>query len=250
MVQHKFTFEGLTIPYYVFGKGKPIIFFHGLGANPFTYQTILTLLSRDFCVIAPGIPPFGRAPTPKDVWNFSNYAHYFSAFVDSLGYERVTVLGHSYGGGIGMYLSMKNTHIDHLILINPIGIPLKYKQWHIVWNVFRKSCWLFLLGKETIMISLIGDFFQTVMYRLSSLPTAVKIIHRSMYHSMVHFKEIPVPTSILWGTEDELLSPEYVETLREMIPHATVYPVSGYHNWCFFKPEIVYKHVLAALNTE
>jgi len=102
---HTFEAGSVRMRYFTAGSGQPLLFLHGGGVKAMTYRKNLELLAQRFYLIAPDIPPFGGSSMPPTIWDFNDYAKYFARFLDTLGYEHVTVIGHAYGGGIALCLA-------------------------------------------------------------------------------------------------------------------------------------------------
>ena len=54
------TYKGLKIDYLEMGEGPLIVLFHGWGANKELFQTIMTVISEKYRVVAPDVPGFGK----------------------------------------------------------------------------------------------------------------------------------------------------------------------------------------------
>jgi pimeloyl-ACP methyl ester carboxylesterase len=76
------------------GQGPPVVLLHGYAMRPATYQPLADLLASRCRVVIPDLFAFrGR-------WSYAEVLGAFTAALDRLGLERVTLLGHSFGGGI------------------------------------------------------------------------------------------------------------------------------------------------------
>ena len=60
------TYKGLKVDYLEMGEGPLIVLFHGWGANKELFQTIMTVMSEKYRVVAPDVPGFGKSEEPKD----------------------------------------------------------------------------------------------------------------------------------------------------------------------------------------
>lgn len=76
------------------GTGPPIVLLHGYAMRPDTYRALAELLARRCRVVIPDLFALrGR-------WSYPAVLDAFTATLDGLGLDRVTLLGHSFGGGI------------------------------------------------------------------------------------------------------------------------------------------------------
>jgi len=151
-----FEVDGIRSNYITIGKGTPLLFLHGGGVSALTYKKNYELLSEKYQVIAPDIPCFGKSSVPNELWNLKDFANFFSKFVDSLRFDKIILVGHSFGGGIALNLAPKNKKISKLILVDSAGLspdyfPLKFMHLLIV-KTFRG---LFLFENKLMSLVII-----------------------------------------------------------------------------------------------
>jgi pimeloyl-ACP methyl ester carboxylesterase len=82
------------------------------------------LSDAGYRVIAPDQIGFGKSTKPAHYqYTFQQLAGNTHALLDSLGISRITVIGHSTGGMLGVrYALMYPENIDQLVLVDPIGL--------------------------------------------------------------------------------------------------------------------------------
>ncbi|HWD38070.1 MAG TPA: alpha/beta fold hydrolase [Fimbriimonas sp.] len=85
------------------GHGEPIVFIHGLPTWSFVYRHLIRGLSPHYRCIAPDLIGFGFSDKPAD-WSYSPYAQAMlvGQLIDSLGFDKVTLVVHDYGAPVGM----------------------------------------------------------------------------------------------------------------------------------------------------
>jgi pimeloyl-ACP methyl ester carboxylesterase len=106
-------------------NGRVVILLHGKNYVAATWQgTIVALSDAGYRVIAPDKIGFGKSTKPAHYqYTFQQLAGNTHAFLVSLGINRVTVVGHSTGGMLGVrYALMYPDNIDQLVLVDPIGL--------------------------------------------------------------------------------------------------------------------------------
>src|SRR5262245_13367929 len=113
--------------YAVGGRGLPVLFLHGWGLGHRSYRSaLLGLMARGCRVYAPSLPGFaGTAELPRSRRTIAGYAEWVAEFLDAVDVdEPVLVVGHSFGGGVGIRLAHDEPdRVRHLVLINSIGSP-------------------------------------------------------------------------------------------------------------------------------
>lgn len=163
LVEEKFFHHsGLRMRYLKMGKGEPVLFLHGAFIDTSAYQELLDLLSQKYLVIAPDLPGFGGSSVPKKVWDFTDYGHFFDKFVKSLKLDNITLIGHSFGGGISFNLAVINKKISRLILIDAAGIPPDCSEWSFYFSIFfKKTLADFFKYDKRITLLMIRSFLLT-----------------------------------------------------------------------------------------
>jgi pimeloyl-ACP methyl ester carboxylesterase len=106
-------------------SGRIVVLLHGKNYVAATWQLTITVLSdAGYRVIAPDQIGFGKSTKPAHYqYTFQQLAGNTHALLASLGISRVTVVGHSTGGMLGVrYALMYPDGIDRLALVDPIGL--------------------------------------------------------------------------------------------------------------------------------
>ena len=82
------------------GRGPAILLIHGIGDCCDTWTEVIPGLARDYTVIAPDLLGHGRSDKPRADYSVAAYANGMRDLISVLGVDRVTVVGHSLGGGV------------------------------------------------------------------------------------------------------------------------------------------------------
>jgi haloalkane dehalogenase len=83
------------------GTGDPIVFLHGNPTSSFLWRNVIPELSSLGRCLAPDLIGFGRSGKPDIAYGFKDQVRYMNAWFDALRLERVTLVGHDWGGAIG-----------------------------------------------------------------------------------------------------------------------------------------------------
>lgn len=106
-------------------NGKNIMLLHGKNFNGAYWQTTIAYLSKEgFRVIVPDQIGFGKSTKPKSFqYTFQQLALNTKTLLDSLGIDKVTVLGHSMGGMLAArFALMYPQTTEKLVLEDPLGL--------------------------------------------------------------------------------------------------------------------------------
>jgi pimeloyl-ACP methyl ester carboxylesterase len=103
------------------GTGRALFLLHGIGSNADSFAGLLPLLPADRRVIAWNAPGYGAsAPLDPDWPLATDYADALAAFLDRLGLDSVTLVGHSLGTLMGAaFAAARPTRVERLILASP-----------------------------------------------------------------------------------------------------------------------------------
>ena len=106
-------------------NGKAIVLLHGKNfSSAYWKQTAEVLLEEGFRVVMPDQIGFGKSTKPQSFqYSFQQLATNTKMLLDTLGIEKVVVLGHSMGGMVAVrFTLMFPETVTKLILENPIGL--------------------------------------------------------------------------------------------------------------------------------
>jgi pimeloyl-ACP methyl ester carboxylesterase len=117
------TIHGYRRAFRVAGSGPAILLIHGIGDNSTTWSTVQSKLAQRFTVIAPDLLGHGRSDKPRADYSVAAYANGMRDLLSVLDVERVTVVGHSLGGGVAMQFAYQFPQlVDRLILVGAGGV--------------------------------------------------------------------------------------------------------------------------------
>ena len=87
------------------GRGEPVVLLHGIAHSAQAWDSVLPALAERYEVVAIDLPGCGRSDKPDTDYSLGAQATAVRYVLDSLGFDLVTVIGHSLGGGIAMTLA-------------------------------------------------------------------------------------------------------------------------------------------------
>jgi pimeloyl-ACP methyl ester carboxylesterase len=105
------------------GSGPPLLLIHGIGDSSTTWLKVIPELARRYTVIAPDLLGHGESAKPRADYAVAAYACGMRDLLGVLDVERVTVVGHSLGGGIAMQFAYQfPDRCERLVLVGSGGI--------------------------------------------------------------------------------------------------------------------------------
>lgn len=105
------------------GRGPAVLFIHGIGDNSGTWADVLPSLTQDYTVVAPDLLGHGASDKPRADYSVAAYANGMRDLLTLLEIERVTVVGHSMGGGVAAQFAYQFPHLcERLVLVGSGGV--------------------------------------------------------------------------------------------------------------------------------
>src|ERR1700721_1824125 len=113
--------DGISIEMLVAGKGRPLVFLHGI--DYFAQQRpFLDRLAQGFRVVAPRHPGFGASARPGWIRTIGDIAYLYLDLLDRLALDDVLLVGSSFGGWLALELAVRSAaRRGGLVLIDALG---------------------------------------------------------------------------------------------------------------------------------
>ena len=117
------TIHGYRRAFIKAGSGPAILLIHGIGDSADSWLDIIPALARDYTVIAPDLLGHGQSDKPRADYSIAAYANAMRDLLAVLDVERVTVVGHSLGGGVAMQFAYQfPERCERICLISTGGV--------------------------------------------------------------------------------------------------------------------------------
>ncbi len=220
------------------GAGRiPVVLLHGMDTvNP--ASRFLDLLGRHTEIIAPSSPGFGNSPRPEDFDTIYDLVHLYLALIDELPYEKIALLGLSFGGWLAAEVAVACSHkLAKLVLVDPVGIKLGDRETRDILDVFnvnpaevKAASWHDPANAPDW--DAMSDE-ELVIHARNWEALCLYAWHPYMYNPQLKhwLGRIRVPSLLLWGASDRLVSPDYGRSYARLIPGARfeLIEAAGHH---------------------
>jgi pimeloyl-ACP methyl ester carboxylesterase len=121
-VQYRFI-HGYRRAFIYTGHGPAVLLIHGIGDCADTWREVIPRLAEHHTVIAPDLLGHGRSEKPRADYSVAAYANAMRDLVSVLGIDRVSVVGHSLGGGVAMQFAYQfPERCERLVLVSSGGV--------------------------------------------------------------------------------------------------------------------------------
>ena len=108
------------------GEGYPLVFLHGFGLNKESFAFQPEYFCKDYRVIAIDFPGAGKSAPLRAAYGVKEYAEGVYALLTAMGIKRATIIGHSFGGRIAIYLAANTDIVSRLVLASSAGIKPRF----------------------------------------------------------------------------------------------------------------------------
>lgn len=229
------------------GAGEPVVLLHGWGGFKEMWWGAMRALSPSYRVVALDWPGHGSAPLEAGAPVLDTLAGLAVASCEALGLERVTLVGHSFGGNVAARVALAEPRLvarlalvdaaidaDHLsrtarLFANPrIGERALRLNRLVSWPLAR-------LGGRVPHEH--GGGFLRPLARRQSYLVRVEVGVLLEFLAALHggslgdeVAGIAQPTLVLWGERDPLVRPRQAWELARKIPRSRLVLIRGaYH---------------------
>ena len=234
------------IHYKTIGENGPVVvFIHGLGASQYCWREIAPALSQDGRILLFDLWGFGESSKQLDgPMTIDDQVQIILDLFAYLNIKKAFVVGHSMGGEIAFWLARKAPHrVKKLVAIAPaieprlvsstlkkMGWVANFTPWLISRPIIQQTLKRLILDSSKVTPLMVENYFSPYKDAKAHLcfAAALDIIRDNrVYEQLEHIK---VPTLLLWGEKDSVVSLKVLEKIKQRLPHAqsTVHPQAGH----------------------
>jgi pimeloyl-ACP methyl ester carboxylesterase len=215
-------------------------------------------LTESYTVIAPDMIGHGRSAKPRGDYSLGAYAAGIRDLLAVLGFERGSVVGHSFGGGIAMQFSyLFPEYVERMALISSGGLG---REVHPLLRaaVLPGSEWVLpLLAREGAVRA--GDAVRSVAARLgleagNDLAEFARgyasLTDKGASEAFIHTMRSAInpdgqrvsaldrlyladqmPTLIIWGSDDPVIPVKHGRRAHRIVEHSRYVELDGAGHW-------------------
>ncbi|WP_174233743.1 alpha/beta fold hydrolase [Rhodococcus wratislaviensis] len=238
-------------PLTVVGRGSPVVFLHGWGLTPRVYGHSLSMLAQQgHRVVTPTLPGFGGTPDhPPEARTFAGYAAWLGRFLDDAGIsEPVTLVGHSFGGGVAIQTAHDlPERVARLVLVNSVGGGAWSSDGWGIRPIGERPLWDWgasalgeALSIRTIAhttASLVNGFLPNTLRDPGAVWRTAHLARRAdLRRELGVLADRGLPVSLVWGRGDRTIPLASFESMRKALRNPPVLTVTGGHGWLIHDP--------------
>lgn len=244
----------LTLPLYIETHGPDpgegvdtFVLVHGYGGSSFTWRYWLPALAARGHVVLVDLKGFGAAPKPDD----GRYAPVHQAelvhrLIVQRDLRRITLVGHSLGGGISLLVALRlleepAPRLHRLVIVAGAAYVQKLPPfvslarhrhlsgllWRLlgVRRIVRRVLRSIVYDPSRVSVGQIEGYAQPLSQpgaRGALIQSALQIVPGDLDQYTARYPSLNVPTLLLWGSHDRVVPTVVGERLAANLPDATL----------------------------
>jgi len=196
------------------GKRAPILILHGWGRSGNEWVATAKELSAwsERKVYILDLPGFGGSSLPT-VKTITQYSELVVAFCKYMEIDKVSVIGHSLGGRVGIILASKYPAlIERLVLIDPAGVKPRSLKRVVLKIVAKLFAWVPSSLRAKVTPRLMDEDYRNSP-ELRDLYRVVVGEDLRKYLSTIRCKSV-----VVWGENDVILPLSLTKIYRKLLP--------------------------------
>ena len=259
---------GIRYCYQERGEGETVLILPGLATSIDFWQETIPALASHYHVVAVDPPGFGKSDKPDAGYELSWIVDRVVDFMDAKRLKRVTIIGGSLGGHLGLLLALKHPErVSKLVLMGSVGdwptptgltdLALKtlWNEWMVVG--FMRDQWPDIYAKmfkhPRPLTERIFKYQMALRANGAAYAAEGRTFSRafhSIFYSSVRDRlgEIECPVLLVWGKEDTTHPSTAGEFFRDHLKDAELVIVEdSAHEVMIDQPEVFNQLVLRFL---
>jgi len=248
-----YNWRGYKIYYKTAGRVKqpgeetaaPLIFLHGFGASSFTWRHNLLPLAERHKVVALDLLGFGKSDKPRIEYTPEIWVNLVNEFIRANHFPKVTLIGNDLGGLVAARFALKfPDKTEKLVLVDSLGLSYSLSRTQrivcipvigrasfrlffrrgYVGRVLRKSIYA---EPHKVTEDVIEGHYRPFLSPGAAYAYRNVAKNIRQWELGDRFKEIAVPTLIVWGEDDRIAPIEDAAELTNLIPARTIVTIPG-----------------------
>ena len=244
------TIGGVELQWSVRGQGSNVVVLHGLSDSERSWWPVMAELAKRHRVFGLDLPGCGLSARLDASYGLDWQASVVAGWLDCVGIAECDVVGHSYGGGVAMWLLLyRAAAIRRLALVAPGGLgrdvalelrlaslPFFVERWGQPWMGMVTRLLFFLNGRA------LPSQYRAELLRFNTTPGSARAFARTV-RDVINWRgqtrqfleraqEVPLLPAIqlFWGEDDRIIPIRHGEQLVAALQNCTLqrFPGAGH----------------------
>jgi pimeloyl-ACP methyl ester carboxylesterase len=251
------TLHGHSVTYVQKGSGPVLLLIHGMASSLETWRLVVDPLARNATVLAVDLPGHGGSSPGSGDSSLGSLAAGVRDVVAALGHDRVTLVGHSLGGGIAMQFSYQFPEMtERLVLVASGGLGPQVNLALRAASLPGANLFLSVTagpagrgfdgarralravrrppapGLDELVRSYasLADADRRSAF-LATVRSVIGLSGQSVQAADRLYLAKELPVLLIWGAEDPIIPVEHARATHELLPHSTLSVFDGVHHF-------------------
>jgi pimeloyl-ACP methyl ester carboxylesterase len=219
------------------GSGPAVVLLHGYGMRPHTYADTAALLAGSCRVL---VPDLFAVPAP---WRYDDVLDRLTATLDDLGLEQLSMIGHSFGGGIELGFAVRHPdRVRELVFSDTLACSA---EWGLADEALRHPFGLLRLATAQAASAFAA---QALLHPRQMVEAAWWGFRSRRTGDMDTVARARIPAHVLWANRDSILPRTDGRRFAERLHGTFAVAWSGDgkpvdHDWMFQDPKLFIEHL-------
>lgn len=230
------------------GEGPPVLLLHGYPQHGGIWEAQVETLKRTHSVFVPDLPGWGRSQTPAHLhYDYESELARLNSLTDALSLERFTLVGHDYGGFLGLGYAIRwSERLNGLAILNSRAHGVFAPNFYALQNVLARLTRPALLRYLVAALPLQAIFRHSLMRfaragqmrpgnvagYTAHLATYAARLQLAKFWADYHVRprtelvdgvsRLRCPIGLIWGRDDPFSPLSIAEDFARRAPHAVL----------------------------
>jgi pimeloyl-ACP methyl ester carboxylesterase len=240
-MSRKLSIAGVDLELHEKGSGRPLLFLHS-GEGLYPERAWFDAMAKNFRVIAPCHPGWGQSSLPDWFGSVDDIAYLYLDLATKLDLQDAVLVGNSFGGWIAAEMLVRSqTHFSKLVLADPLGIKISGRNERDIADMHAMACADYMRAAWADPAKGAIDYTKLPETELAAVVRGREALalfgwkpymHNPRLKNWLH--RITVPSLVLWGEQDKIISKSYCEAWAKALPNAKLETIAGaghYPQW-------------------
>lgn len=231
----------------IYGQGDPLLCIHGFGASLYSWRHFIGPLAKDYQLILIDLKGCGKSPKPLDTkYSTQDHADLLYEFILEHDLRNLTLIGNSFGGALSLLLSLmladagESARLKSLILIDAGAYKEYIPAYLKLLSVPLLNLAVYLVPSRLAVRAILRKAYydpskiteeQIAAYKApiaapggkhALRETGKQLVPANFDELIKRYKDIKVPTLIIWGRQDRIIPLRVGELLDRDIANSTL----------------------------
>jgi pimeloyl-ACP methyl ester carboxylesterase len=219
------------------GDGPAVVLLHGFAMRPQTYASLAALLARQCRVVVPDLFKM------RGTWSYPRALDAFTSTLDQLDLEQVTLIGHSFGGGIELgFAARYPERATDLVFSDTLAVS---REWRLAEEALSHPERLVQLASRRSITAFARSWASHPRQLVGAARWAFVSDREYDAKTCAHSG---IPAHVLWANRDSILARsdgmKFADALGASFTVAFSpdrRPVD--HDWMFEQPDLFFTHL-------